>query len=149
MLSIDEFREVYARGIRRRRALLRLGVVVLSGALLAAAVWLSTWTAHAHDIWINRGAYRNPAGEWCCGVEDCGVVQPGAVHATGEGYVIKGTVTYGAGATGDERDGPTRTEQLDEVVPYSQALPSPDGAFYRCRRPDGSRRCFFALKPGS
>ena len=37
--------------------------------------------AFAHDIWINRGGLKNPAGEWCCGAEDCGVVSPKAVHA--------------------------------------------------------------------
>jgi hypothetical protein len=36
-----------------------------------------------------------------------------------------------------------------EMVPFSEAQPSPDGAFWRCRRPDGSRRCFFAPPPGS
>ncbi len=27
--------------------------------------------ADAHDSWISRGGYRNPAGEWCCGATDC------------------------------------------------------------------------------
>ena len=27
--------------------------------------------ALAHDSWINHGKYRNPAGEWCCGENDC------------------------------------------------------------------------------
>ena len=34
-----------------------------------------------------------------------------------------------------------------EVVPYSEAQPSSDGAYWRCKRPDGSRRCFFAPTP--
>jgi hypothetical protein len=37
----------------------------------------------------------------------------------------------------------------NEMVPFSEAQPSPDGAFWRCKRPDGSRRCFFAPPPGS
>ena len=106
-------------------------------------------TALAHDIWINRGAYRNPAGEWCCGAEDCGVVSPQAVHTVRGGYSVVGTVTYGEAVTGNVEDGPTVTQHVDEKIPYSQALPSPDGAYWRCKRPDGGMRCFFAPPPGS
>lgn len=105
--------------------------------------------ASAHDIWISKGSYKNPAGEWCCGAEDCGVVSPGAVHAVKGGYSVRGTVTYGVGVTGNEKDGPTHQEPVNEIVPYSQALPSPDGAYWRCKRPDGTPRCFFAPPPGS
>ena len=44
------------------------------------------YPALAHDTWISRGAGKNPAGEWCCGAEDCGVVSPNAVKA-GNGEV--------------------------------------------------------------
>ena len=37
----------------------------------------------------------------------------------------------------------------NEVVPYSEAKPSRDGMFWRCQRPDGSRRCFFAPPPST
>lgn len=106
-------------------------------------------SAFAHDIWINRGSYRNPAGEWCCGAEDCGVVSPDAVKVGGAGYSLHGNVTYGMGVTGNVADGPTHSESVNEVVPYSQSLPSPDGSYWRCKRPDGSSRCFFAPPPGS
>ncbi len=36
-----------------------------------------------------------------------------------------------------------------EVVPFSEAQPSPDGAYWRCKRPDGSRRYFFAPPPNT
>jgi hypothetical protein len=108
-----------------------------------------TRPAHAHDTWINQGSYRNPAGEWCCGAEDCGLVGKDAVHATAGGYSVRGVVTYGEAVTGNAADGPTRTENLNEVVAYSQAQPSPDGAYWRCKRPDGTPRCFFAPPPGS
>ena len=36
-----------------------------------------------------------------------------------------------------------------EVVPFTEAQPSPDGSYVRCHRPDGSRRCFFAPRPNS
>ena len=107
------------------------------------------YSAHAHDIWINRGAGKNPAGEWCCGAGDCGVVSPGAVKAVNGGYSVAGPVTYGVGATGNEADGPTRQENVNDSIPYSQSMPSPDGSYWRCKRPDGSPRCFFAPKPGS
>lgn len=110
---------------------------------------LTSFSALAHDIWINRGAYKNPAGEWCCGAEDCGVVSPNAVKAGIGGYSLRGDVTYGVGVTGNPADGPTRHDSVNELVPYSQSLPSPDGSYWRCKRPDGTPRCFFAPKPGS
>jgi hypothetical protein len=112
-------------------------------------VTLSSSAAVAHDVWISRGSYKNPAGEWCCGAEDCGVVAPNAVKAGTGGYSVRGAVTYGIGATGNESDGPTRSENINDLIPYSQSLPSPDGAYWRCKRPDGSPRCFFAPPPGS
>ena len=105
--------------------------------------------AYAHDAPISRGGYKNPAGEWCCGADDCGVVSPNAVKAGAGGYSLVGAVTYGVAATGNAADGPTRQENINEAIPYSQSLPSPDGAYWRCKRPDGSPRCFFAPKPGS
>ncbi|HEY5216566.1 MAG TPA: hypothetical protein VIJ17_06700 [Pseudolabrys sp.] len=118
-------------------------------SLLVLVLTLVSFAALAHDTWISRGVYKNPAGEWCCGAEDCGVVSRDAVKAGSGGYSLRGPVTYGVGVTGNEADGPTRQENVNEVVPYSQSLPSPDGAFWRCKRPDGSPRCFFAPPPGS
>jgi hypothetical protein len=83
--------------------------------------------AAAHDSWISRGGLRNGAGEWCCGEGDCFVVPADQVRMGAAGYHL-----FGA-----------------ETVPFSEAQPSPDGAFWRCKRPDGSRRCFFAPPPGS
>jgi hypothetical protein len=121
---------------------------ILLRSFLFVGVSLSS-AALAHDIWINRGGYRNPAGEWCCGAEDCGVVSPKAVHTVAGGYSVVGTVTYGEAVTGNVNDGPTVTQQVNENIPYSQALPSPDGSYWRCKRPDGAMRCFFAPPPGS
>jgi hypothetical protein len=120
---------------------------LLCHSVFVAALAAGGSAALAHDIWINRGAFRNSAGEWCCGAEDCGVVNPKAVHASPAGYVLNGMVTYGQSITGDALDGPTTQQHIDEVIPYSQALPSPDGAYWRCKRPDGSPRCFFAPPP--
>ena len=81
----------------------------------------------AHDSWISRGGLRNGAGEWCCGEGDCFVVPGDNVQLLGDGYHLYGV----------------------ETVPLSEAQPSPDGAFWRCKRPDGTRRCFFAPPPNS
>ena len=37
----------------------------------------------------------------------------------------------------------------NEKIPFTEAQPSPDGAFWRCKRPDGTRRCFFAPPPAT
>jgi hypothetical protein len=81
----------------------------------------------AHDSWISKGGHRNAAGEWCCGEGDCFVIPADQVRFGGDGYLI-----FGA-----------------EKIPYSEAQPSPDGAYWRCKRPDGSRRCFFAPLPAT
>jgi hypothetical protein len=78
--------------------------------------------ASAHDSWISRGGLRNGAGEWCCGEGDCFIVPPKNVSTGVGGYTLFG----------------------QETVPYAETQPSPDGEYWRCKRPDGSRRCFFA-----
>jgi hypothetical protein len=84
--------------------------------------------AHGEADWIMRGQHRNAAGEWCCGEDDCVTVAGVRTVALPEpGYRLPG----------------------GEFVPQAEAQPSPDGRFWRCRRPDGSRRCFFAPPPGS
>src|SRR6266700_1047737 len=80
---------------------------------------------HAHDSWINKGAYRNAAGEWCCGENDC--ESPEQIASTGLGWVINGV----------------------EFVPFNEASPSPDGKLWICRRPDKTRRCVFGPPPNS
>ena len=92
--------------------------------LLAASVSFGSM-ALAHDSWISRGLFRNGNGEFCCGQGDCFMVPPDQVSMIGTGYRL-----FGA-----------------EVVPFSETQPSPDGAFWRCKRKDGSRRCFFAPTP--
>ena len=96
-------------------------------SLLVIVAVLSTTAASAHESWISRGGHKNAAGEWCCGVGDCFVVPGPSVSTTAQGYRLFGS----------------------ETVPYSEAQPSPDGAFWRCKRPDGSRRCFFAPPPSN
>jgi hypothetical protein len=96
---------------------------MLARLFVTAAVLLIAVPSFAHDSWISRGALRNAAGEWCCGEGDCFIVPGNQVNSTPAGY---------------------RLLLNGEMVPYSEAQPSPDGEFWRCKRPDGSRRCFFA-----
>ncbi len=96
-------------------------------ALVFAALFLIVPHTSAHDSWIYGGGYRNPAGEWCCGEGDCFIIPREQVKMSGDGYLIFG----------------------NEKIPFTEAQPSPDGAFWRCKRPDGTRRCFFAPPPST
>jgi hypothetical protein len=100
--------------------LLRLSFVFLALLLIGTDI-------SAHDSWISRGGHRNVAGEWCCGDGDCFVIPGEEVRLMRDGYHLFGV----------------------ETVPFSETQPSPDGAFWRCKRPDGSRRCFFAPPPNT
>jgi len=108
-------------------------------ALLASTLMLSV-PALGHDLWINKQGYRNPAGEWCCGEGDCGVMVFGRVGETRSGYSVDATFRIGDGAGSSDRE-------VHEVVPYTEVLPSLDGRYWRCQRPDGSRRCFIGPPP--
>ncbi len=100
-------------------------VPTLVRSLLVFGLMFYSFAAAAHDSWISRGSFKNATGEWCCGDYDC------------KSYT-KATST----ATGWMLDG--------ELVPYDEAMPvpPPDGQVTICRRPDGTRRCVFGLKPG-
>ena len=99
---------------------MRLPLQLAAVSLLAFAT-----LAQAHDSWISRQGLRNPAGEWCCGENDCFVTPAQIVSLPAPGYRLP--------------DG--------EFVPQAEAMPSPDGQFWRCKRHDGTRRCFFAPPP--
>lgn len=84
--------------------------------------------AHDDHDWIRTGRFRSPiTAEWCCGKDDCVIVPAVDVEAAEPGWLIHST---------------------GETVPYRETLPSQDGHFWRCYRPNGSRRCFFA-PPGT
>jgi hypothetical protein len=93
--------------------------------LLVLVLSLFSFAALAHDSWINSGGFKNSGGEWCCGDYDCKSYKTAATAATG--WMIDG-----------------------ELVPFDEAMPvpPPDGQVTVCRRPDGTRRCVFGLKPG-
>src|SRR5260370_34606639 len=99
-----------------------IALVGLVGTVLAIGS-----LASAHDLWINRGGFCNAAGERCCGAGDCFTIPGEKVSMNGIGYILR--------------------EDDNELVPFSEAQPSPDGAYWRCKRAGGSRRCFFAPAP--
>jgi hypothetical protein len=106
---------------------------------IAALLWgVSLCAVRAHDSWISRGGHRNGAGEYCCGEGDCFVIPAPQVRSVAAGYQIVVLPKQGSGENARA-----------ELVPSAEAQPSPDGAFWRCRRPDGSRRCFFAPPPNT
>ena len=126
-----------------------LRIASILGVLLIAG------TAAAHDIWIGRGAYRDPVSNaWCCGKEDCGVIEDPlhAVHTLKRAYWIDGVVQRGMIATGNVNDGPVKRTRVKASIPYNRALPSPDGKYWMCLvYEDGQPipRCFFAPPSGS
>jgi hypothetical protein len=106
----------------RGKNILRLSVAALT--LIVGS------TAIAHDSWINRNQARSPiSGEQCCGEHDCFVIPADHVKMNGIGYDLLFTPV--------------------ETVPFRETLPSQDGQYWRCKRPDGSRRCFFAPPPAT
>ena len=113
---------------------LRVGVVL---ALLIQP-------AAGHDFWMNVEKYKNPkTGIPCCGTGDCGILSEGSIRPLPGYYHIKGTWTKGASITGNPVDGPTVIEDIDEMVPFSEALPSPDGTPWRCENNIQKTRCLF------
>jgi hypothetical protein len=114
--------------------------------VFAVCLALALSPVAGHDSWISQSGARNAAGEWCCGEGDCFVIPALYVRAQADGYRV---IITRSGAPPDPEGIDKRVSPFDpnlvaEVVPYAEAQPSPDGAYRRCRRPDGSRRCFFA-----
>jgi hypothetical protein len=101
-------------------------------AALVAAV-LFSGSALAHDSgpgsWIRNGNFISPLdGAHCCGEHDCFALDPDDVREAAGGYLIR---------------------SLDELVPPREVQWSRDGRYWRCRKADGTRRCFFAPPPAS
>ena len=96
---------------------------------LAAMAMLSLQLAYAHGPaeWIQRGEYRNALGELCCGERDCTELSSTDVEVTSAGYYVA---------------------SVREMIPFSEATPSPTGTYWRCEW-GGRRKCFFAPPQGS
>lgn len=118
-------------------------ICVLAGAVIVLAIAKTPVHAHYNAQWIQEGNYKNAVGELCCGERDCGELVAGKVVAMPDGFHVNGVFRITVSATGLTTD-----EEVHEVVPYSEATPSPDGVYWRCRW-GGQRKCFFAPPPGS
>lgn len=112
---------------------------VTSGALLLASV------AFAHDPygqpnWIANGHYTSPIdGSHCCGVNDCMEIPSENVREVTGGLDVGGFMVLKGGDW----------VPASEVVPHAEVQRSRDGNYWRCKKPDGSRRCFFAPPPST
>lgn len=106
------------------RWLIALAVIIV-GLMLSQGVLPSP--ASAHDSWINHSGAKGIDGTHCCGVNDCFVVSKKDMQPTAAGWLIKPT---------------------GEIVPYAESQSSEDQDFWRCKRYDGTRRCFFAPPQG-
>lgn len=95
---------------------------VLTGLVALALISLQLAYAHGPAEWIRRGDYKNALGELCCGERDCFELSAADVRITSSGYLII---------------------SIKEMVPFSEATPSPTGTYWRCQW-GGMRKCFFA-----
>ena len=103
------------------------GVTRVVLTALAVSATLSLANAHGPAEWIQRGDYKNAAGELCCGERDCAELASADVSVTAAGYFVA---------------------SIRETVPFSEAQPSPDGHYWRCQW-GGARKCFFAPPPST
>jgi hypothetical protein len=138
----------------------RIGPLILAVLLATLALLAISRQTHSHDSWISRGELRNVAGEWCCGEGDCFEIPKRHVKETRNGYRLllsksgKPLDPFRPFAPVVSAVPFSRAPAEDpglrvETVPFAETQPSPDGAYWRCKRPDGSRRCFFAPMPSS
>jgi hypothetical protein len=95
---------------------------ILTGLTAVAMVTLQFAYAHGPAEWIQRGGFKNAAGELCCGERDCFELTDADVKITSAGYYVV---------------------SIKETVPFAEATPSPDGRYWRCQW-GGQRKCFFA-----
>ena len=91
--------------------------------------------AHGPAEWIQNGGYKNSAGELCCGERDCVELEDDQVKVTPGGYRV---------VLPQSQRAPGYIVGIhDELVPFNETTPSPDGKYWRCAW-NGMRKCFFA-----
>lgn len=126
--------------------------IAATGLIILLVLALFIYAALAHDSWISKGGLSNPfTKKWCCGDNDCGPIVFDLIDgvrrpiARLEGYEVHGYVLI--------NQDPKKRERIDEIVPYREVSPSPDGEYWYCRvmvmKVGPERRCFFAPPNGS
>jgi hypothetical protein len=128
MTALEDRNRIAGRDLDQRAARIAAAACLILVVLLALCIG-----AHGHDsgpgAWISNGHFTSPIdGSHCCGPADCFLVPSEEVSERHGGYYLKA---------------------FDEVVPFAEVQASRDGSFWRCKRPDGSRRCFFAPPPST
>jgi hypothetical protein len=85
--------------------------------MLLASLSVDLAEAHGDHQWIANGDLHDPvSGQWCCGDNDCHVVDDAAVIYVGKGYYVR-----------------ERNDSGFEFIEEQRALPlSPDGRIHRC-----------------
>ncbi len=117
----------------KRACLAMFAVIAMTLALLLAIAALAAPArAHGDADWINKGGYRNAAGELCCGKNDCFELAPARVLVTPRGYELL-----------DEPSG----NGSHMIVPHEERQVSEDGKYWLCKV-GFRRRCFFAPHQG-
>jgi hypothetical protein len=104
----------------------------LRGAVSVVLSLLVASSASAHDSWISKRRYLDPASrEWCCDENDCQKLEQSRVTLVEGGYLVDGNL----------------------FVENHRVLPSSDGEFWACfshdivskgRAVKIAIRCFFA-----
>jgi hypothetical protein len=108
-----------------------LGFVL--GLLLGIAIISNLAHAHEDAEWILQDK-RKLGHAWCCGPNDCGVLEPtSSVEPVEGGYVVEGRFMSDKDIRGP--DGNT-TE-------WRRVYPSEDFQMWICRGHDGKPKCFF------
>lgn len=127
---------------------MKLALIIILTAILSGV-------ALSHDSqgdsnWISKKPYHSPVdGSHCCSKDDCTIVDVAIIQEKGGGYEVRGPVVYYKhqlmGSPGNYFwVGKPYLIDVDEVVPYNQVQVSEDGNYWRCKRANGERRCFFA-----
>src|SRR3982074_1916123 len=79
-------------------------------ALAATLIYCSDARGHGDAEWIQCGGHRNAPGKLRFGAPDCFELEDDDVAVTEAGYFVK---------------------NLRETIPFNEALPSPDGKYWR------------------
>ncbi len=119
-LMQQEISTVQARGGGMKET---WGYVIAVIGLIIAMLAVYFRAAHAHDDeqWIAKKLLKDPISHsFCCGPADCRALADGDVKEVAGGFAVHMS-TY------------PEMPDIDEVIPYSRAMPfAPDGRYHAC-----------------
>jgi hypothetical protein len=95
--------------------------------VLSIPIILFNSAASSHDFWSNGEPVPAWAKQWCCGKSDVHRLHAASIHIMPDGYHVDG---------------------LNNVLPFSKAMPSPDGQYWAFFKedegPEAHVSCFYA-----